>query len=394
MEINFFSKPLKTYSLFNILSYSNKDFISKNLKKIKNNKIFKNLFEVERRYYNYPSQLIAKFVGHKKTITSLCFSPNDDYIYSGGLDMLLCSYSLEKLNKNDNGCEILSSNSINDLLINETSYSKFTTINCVTIDRSGNFLAVNSFNKITKKISNVELFEIVAIDSLKSILTIVVDTLKTTNTVYYSLNFSPCGNYLAISDSTQITSIYWVNPNDINFGKLKLGIKGHTADVSANSISSNGKYIATGGYDNLIFIFEVENDYASVKNLKKIESHKMVVSSLAYSPDSNYLASAGWDLNVFIYGANPNHYNFGKVINKLMNHTNAVSSISFSYRGNLLASGGFDGKVNIYNIANIENVRRVHYFEGDFGNVFCVKFSNNENRLAIAGTKSVVCLYK
>src|SRR3989344_3731084 len=72
----------------------------------------------------------------------------------------------------------------------------------------------------------------------------------------------------------------------------------HPNQVDGIGFSPDGKYLATGCWDNNLRIYEFEN-----KKLKEIltEEHPNQVNGIGFSPDGKYLATGCWDKNLRIY---------------------------------------------------------------------------------------------
>ena len=79
---------------------------------------------------------------------------------------------------------------------------------------------------------------------------------------------------------------------DVESGKLKGTLEGHTDQVFSVAISPDGRYVAAGGWDNTVRVWELR----SGELLQTFHGHEQLPLDLAFSPDGNTLASAGgWD---------------------------------------------------------------------------------------------------
>lgn len=72
---------------------------------------------------------------------------------------------------------------------------------------------------------------------------------------------------------------------------------GHTACVVAMAYSPDGRYVASGGQDNTIIIW----DLYSRKELRKLIGHTSFVNYISYSPDGKFLASGSLDKTIRIW---------------------------------------------------------------------------------------------
>jgi WD40 repeat protein len=77
-------------------------------------------------------------------------------------------------------------------------------------------------------------------------------------------------------------------------------LTGHSGAVSGVSFSPDGKYLATGSWDNTAKVWDVE----SGDEILTLTGHRDEVSSVSFSPDGKYLATGSWDgaARVFVFG--------------------------------------------------------------------------------------------
>ncbi len=64
-------------------------------------------------------------------------------------------------------------------------------------------------------------------------------------------------------------------------------LKNHSNWVKSVAFSPDGKYLASGSYDNTVKLWSVE----SQKEVVTLQGHSDWVTSVAFSPDGKYLAS-------------------------------------------------------------------------------------------------------
>ena len=92
-------------------------------------------------------------------------------------------------------------------------------------------------------------------------------------------------------------------------------------------------------------------DTASGKLSKTLVSHHLIIDSLSFSTDGKILASAGWDATIQIWDVIK-----GEIKEKLIGHKHAVNSVSFSPDGMTLASTSYDGTVLIWDMTSEGNI--------------------------------------
>ena len=109
--------------------------------------------------------------------------------------------------------------------------------------------------------------------------------------------------------------------------------------VSAVAFSPEGKTLASGAGDGLIFFW----DPLIGVPIKLIHAQPSGVAALAYSPHGRLLASAGRDSTIKIWDATS-----GNELRALKGHVRDVHSLAFSPDGTLLAAGDDYGEVILW----------------------------------------------
>jgi WD40 repeat protein len=116
-------------------------------------------------------------------------------------------------------------------------------------------------------------------------------TLKLGQTVR-ALKFSPCGSFLASgSGSGSSRSPGLVHICD-RHGSLTRLI-GHTSGIRHLSFSSDGKHLASTGYDMSIRIWPTNSTRVPQQSDKKLRGHRSLISCLDFSPDDSNLLASG-----------------------------------------------------------------------------------------------------
>jgi TIR domain/WD domain, G-beta repeat len=193
-------------------------------------------------------------------------------------------------------------------------------------------------------------------------------------------------------------------------------LTGHGADADSVAFTPDGKFIAAGGWDASIQLWNVANgqlqvpgisgfqghaapfspdgqmiaggaqtgnnvvlwDVATRRVLKTLSGHTDKVQSVAFSPDGKLLASGGNDHLVFLWdlgGAQPGR--------KLVGHSDEVISVAFSTGGKWIASASFDQTVTVWDVVSgqpVQTIRGVSIMDA-------AVFSADDGLLATAGGK-------
>ena len=136
------------------------------------------------------------------------------------------------------------------------------------------------------------------------------------------------GNCLAIGMADNSLQLW-----DAQTAQPIRSLKGHSSRVS--SLSWNNHILSSGSRDTWI----INHDIRARNNVvSSFEGHKQEVCGLKWSPDGRYLASGGNDNNLFIWELNSRRKNFKYCFNE---HTAAVKALSWCpWQRNLLVSGG------------------------------------------------------
>ena len=120
-------------------------------------------------------------------------------------------------------------------------------------------------------------------------------------------------------------------------------LSGHPTAVWAVDVSSDGKLVATAGYDGLVKVWDLQ----SRKLKADLKRHKGWVRSLAFSPDGLQLASAGEDGKVFLWNTQD-----GKAAISVDAHKGPATAVTFSPDGGKFVTGGGDNLVKVWNAAD------------------------------------------
>lgn len=154
---------------------------------------------------------------------------------------------------------------------------------------------------------------------------------------------------------------------------------GHTAHILCMTISSDGKYLATGDMNKFIMIWEAE----TCKRLYKFTGHKGPVSGLSFRKGTHDLYSASHDRSVKVWNVDENAY-----VETLFGHQAAITGLDSLSRERCVTAGGRDRSVRVWKIAEESQL----VFHGHEGSIDCVQLINEEHLITGADDGSV-CLW-
>ena len=123
-----------------------------------------------------------------------------------------------------------------------------------------------------------------------------------------------------------------------------------SARVLAVAYSPDGRYLASGGCDCKVHVWNANNS----SEIITYQGHTEWVDTVAWSPDGRYIASAGADMTVRVWEALS-----GKLISIYRGHTNIVTSVAWSPDGKYIASSSYDKTVQVWDTST-DNYAFIH----------------------------------
>uniref|UniRef100_A0A6Q2ZQZ4 U3 small nucleolar RNA-interacting protein 2 n=1 Tax=Esox lucius TaxID=8010 RepID=A0A6Q2ZQZ4_ESOLU len=151
---------------------------------------------------------------------------------------------------------------------------------------------------------------------------------------------------------------------------------GHTAHILCMSISSDGKYLATGDMNKLILIWEA----ATCKHLYKFTGHRGPVSGLSFRRGTHDLYSASHDRSIKVWNVDENAY-----VETLFGHQDVITGLDSGSRERCVTAGGRDRTVRVWKIAEESQL----VFHGHDGSIDCIQLINEEHMITGSDDGSV-----
>ena len=185
---------------------------------------------------------------------------------------------------------------------------------------------------------------------------------------------------LLVSTSFDYTAVVW----DSGSMKELKQLIGHNAAVNTAAFSPDGRWLATGGDDNQILLWDVSTlrDPQLEPVPITLDGHTAKVVDLAFSADGKYLASASWDRRVGIWDISAL-----KLERYLSGHQGPVNTAQFSGDGRYVYSGGADGHIRLWRLTTGEYLRSV--VRNGFG-INVMDLSPELNVLAYGGSNGMM----
>ena len=170
---------------------------------------------------------------------------------------------------------------------------------------------------------------------------------------------------------------------------------GHSAQIKTITFGPDGKYLASGGYDRTIILWDVSepDNPRPIGSPLQDQAHSGLVISLAFSPDGNTLASAGDERSIHLW--NVSTPAIAMLIGTVPSqHTGSIYSIAFSRDGTKFASASDDTSVALWDwnkeSLSLQNPVKL---EGHRGFVRSVAFNADGTKLASAGFDNAIILW-
>jgi WD40 repeat protein len=155
----------------------------------------------------------------------------------------------------------------------------------------------------------------------------------------------------------------------------------HTDAVSSVAFSSDGKRIASGGWDRMVKVW----DTLTGKEALSLTGHTDKVTSVTFSPNGRRIVSGSFDKTVKVWDALT-----GKEALALTGHTDAVSSVAFSPDGKRIALGSLMRTVKVW---DVQTVMEALSLKGHTSRVHSVAISSDGKRI-VSGSGNLSQLHK
>jgi len=193
-----------------------------------------------------------------------------------------------------------------------------------------------------------------------------------------ALDCSPDGRWVAVGRRDQHVSLW--NAHDGSESTVFRG--GHATDVRGVAFSPDSRSLASCGDSNIV-IWNVRE--GTVR--QTISGHAAYVYGVAFTPSGSVLVSASWDRTVRAWDADT-----GEELRVLRGHSGAAQCVAVAPDGRTIASGGADHRVRLWDVTrDDESAALVE--RGRSQGVMGMAVSEDERTLAAADDNGEVKLW-
>jgi len=305
-------------------------------------------------------KIIGVLEGHKKKITSITFTDNDNKIISGDLDGKIIIWDL-------NTWSIQDTTEISKGVLSLTSFS------------NGDRIYVGSVKGELFELKKSNNWLAVSLAKIKSPIT--------------QMSLNKAEDKLLLGTKKGIAAIIDTKTNT----KIKGGKIISSAITGIALIDNDTKIIVSGG-SGVVQIWDAN----SFTKLNQFKAHMQAITAMDYNDKKKVLITGSQDRSIKLWSAVDN-----KLVHTFVNENEGkganepVKSIAFSPDGNTFSSTGFKGaglhraysRDNVIKVWDVERQVLYHTLKGEVNPVLAFCFNDNLNQLVTMNSKRLLTFW-
>ena len=153
-----------------------------------------------------------------------------------------------------------------------------------------------------------------------------------------------------------------------------------------NRYSADGKTLASGGYDRVVKLWDIETGAAR----KTLEGHGSAIWSVAFSPEGRLLATAGAGERIHVFRTTDG------APDPILEDVSPASGrvVAFSPDGTLLAGGDNSGQIKLWRVNDGQLVRQISAHAATAESITALAFSSYSTLIASGGADAVAKIWR